>query len=53
MKRLMLILPLVAAAGCASKVALREGSNATQAVDGRAGGVLLKRRQTVRHRSFS
>lgn len=32
MKRLMLILPLLALAGCASNVALKDDSNATQAV---------------------
>jgi hypothetical protein len=32
MKRLMLILPLVALAGCASNVALKDDSNATQAM---------------------
>jgi hypothetical protein len=32
MKRLMLILPLIALAGCASNVALKDASDATQAV---------------------
>ena len=32
MKRLMLILPLIAMAGCSSNVALKDDSNTTQAV---------------------